>query len=141
MKKLLILIPFLLFAFEVEYTKIYTQYIVPKKDAILIKTKKELTFPFKYKKVPNGYILYGDIDSINMWLENDFYAPEDAKFENIKIAIVDMDKIQAKIIRKINRTYQNCSIKKIEFLTPDENQIITHPITIKEKFKITLNCR
>lgn len=142
MKKILFLLPILLFAFEVEFTKIYKEYVVPNQPAILIQTHdNSLTFPFKYFKVPNGYILVGDLDQINMWLDNNFYAPSDAKFKNIKIAIVDTDKIQYKIISKIKNTYKKCQIKQIIFLSPDETKIITKPETIKEKYKIILDCK
>jgi hypothetical protein len=76
-----------------------------------------------------------------MWLDNNFYAPSDAKFKNIKIAIVDTDKIQYKIISKIKNTYKKCQIKQIIFLSPDETKIITKPETIKEKYKIILDCK
>jgi hypothetical protein len=142
LKKILFLLPILLFAFEVEFTKIYKEYVVPNQPAILIQTHdNSLTFPFKYFKVPNGYILVGDLDQINMWLDNNFYAPSDAKFKNIKIAIVDTDKIQYKIISKIKNTYKKCQIKQIIFLSPDETKIITKPETIKEKYKIILDCK
>ena len=143
MKKLLfLLLAIKLFAFDVVFTKVYKQYVVPKKEAILIQTHDDtLTFPFKYIRVQNGYILIGDIDQINMWLDNEFYAPEDAKFKNIKIAVVDSDKIQYKIINKLKKTYKNCKIKEVIFLTPDETKIITKPQTIVEKYKIVLDCK
>jgi hypothetical protein len=141
------IIAFLLFftflnAFEVEFTKIYKEYVVPKKEAVLIETKADdLSFPFKFIKTHNGYILLGDIDEINMWLENNFYAPEDAKFKTVKIAIVDMDKIQYKVINKIKKIYKKCNIKKVIFLTPDEEKIIFKPQYIQTKYKIILNCK
>lgn len=139
---LIFLISSLLFAFEVEYTKIYTQYIVPKNKAIKIITKKNgLTFPFPFVKTKDGYILFGDLDQINMWLNDDFYAPDDAKFETVNFTKVDYDKIQFKIIKKTEKTYKSCKIKKIVFLTPDEDKIITKPTTIKLKYKILLNCK
>jgi len=144
MKKLFLILIFssFLFSFEVEFTKIYKEYVIPKKEAILIETKdNHLTFPFKFIKVPNGYILIGDIDEINMWLENDFYAPDDAKFKTIKIAIVDMDKIQYKVIKKIKRVYKGCELKKLIFLTPDEVKIITKPTYVETKYKIILDCK
>ena len=141
MKYLILLIAIFLNAFDVEFIKVYKKYIIPKEDAVLIKTKKIISFPFNFIKTSNGYILYGDIDQINMYLENDFYAPDDAKFENIKIAFIDKDKIQYDIIKKIKRTYKTCQLKKIEFLTLDEDQIITKPSTIKEKVKIILKCK
>jgi len=143
LKKLLfLLLAIKLFAFDVVFTKVYKQYVVPKKEAILIQTHDDtLTFPFKYFRVQNGYILVGDIDQINMWLDNEFYAPEDAKFKNIKIAVVDSDKIQYKIINKLKKTYKNCKIKEVIFLTPDETKIITKPQTIVEKYKIVLDCK
>ena len=141
MKKLSILIPIFIFAFEVEFTKIYKEFIIPKTSAILIETKATLTFPFKYFKVKNGYILVGDLDEINEYLDNDFYAPKDAKFKNIKVAIIDNDKIQYKIIKKLKKTYKNCKIKAIIFLSPDEEKIITKPTEIKEKYKVILDCR
>ncbi len=142
MKKLILLIPFLVFAFEVEFTKIYKEYVIPKKEAILIKTKNNnLTFPFKFIKVKDGYILIGNLEEINMWLENNFYAPDDAEFKTIKITIVDMDKIQYKVIKKIKRIYKGCELKKLIFLTPDEVKIITKPIYIKTKYKIILDCK
>ncbi|WP_457564187.1 hypothetical protein [Caminibacter sp.] len=131
-----------LYAFEVEFTKVYREYIAPKKPAIFIQTHaNNLTFPFKYIKVKNGYILYGDIDQINMWLDNNFYPPNDAQFKNIKIAIVDMDKIQYKIIQKIKKTYKKCKVKQLIFLTPDETKIISKPTYITEKYKIILDCK
>jgi hypothetical protein len=141
------IIAFLLFftflnAFEVEFTKIYKEYVVPKKEAVLIETKADdLSFPFTFIKTQNGYILLGDIDEINMWLENNFYAPEDAKFKTVKIAIVDMDKIQYKVINKIKKIYKKCNIKKVIFLTPDEEKIIFKPQYIQTKYKIILNCK
>ena len=142
MKKLFLFFPLLLLAFEVEFTKIYTKYVIPNKNAILIKTKEnDLSFPFKFIKTEKGYILIGDLDQINMWLNNDFYAPDDAKFKNIKIAIIDKDKLQYNIIQKLKSTYKNCIIKKIIFLSPDEEKIITKPTTIKEKYKIFLDCK
>jgi len=142
LKKIFLLLPILLFAFEVEFTKIYKEYIVPNKEAILIETKKnDLTFPFKFYKTKDGYILIGDIDNINNWLENEFYAPDDAKFKTIKIAIVDMDKIQYKIIQKVKKIYKSCKLKKLIFLTPDEEKIFTRPTTVIEKFKIILECK
>ena len=130
-----------LFAFEVEFTKIYKEYIIPKKDAILIKTKETLSFPFKYFRVKNGYILVGDMREINNYLENDFYAPSDAEFKNIKIALVNMDKIQYKIINKLKKTYKKCKIKKVIFLSPDEEKLILKPTTISLKYKIIEDCK
>jgi NACalpha-BTF3-like transcription factor len=75
-----------------------------------------------------------------MWLNNNFYAPDDAEFKTIKVAIINRDKIQLKIINQLLKTYKKCDIKRIEFLTEDEEEIITKPKTIKEKFKITLKC-
>ncbi len=142
MKKLLLLIPIFIFAFEVVFTKIYEKYIIPKTPAILIKTHvQNLTFPFKYFKVKNGYILAGDIREINDYLDNDFYAPDDAIFKKIKISIIDMDKIQYKIIQKIKKEYKSCDIKQIIFLSPDEEKLITHPTTIKIKYKVILDCK
>ena len=144
MKKLLILIfaISLAFSFDVEFIKIYKKYVVPKKEAILIQTHvNNLTFPFKFYKVKDGYILIGDIDQINMWLDNDFYAPDDAKFKTIKIAIVDMDKFQYEVIRKVKRVYKGCKLKKLIFLTPDEEKIITKPTYVETKYKIILKCK
>jgi len=142
LKKLILLIPFLVFAFEVEFIKIYKEYIIPKKETILIQTKKnDLIFPFKFIKIKNGYILIGDLDKINMWLENEFYAPDNAKFKNIKIAIVDMDKIQYKVLKKIKKVYKDCKLKKLIFLTPDEEKIILKPTYIETKYKIILSCK
>jgi len=142
MKKILFLLPLVLFAFKVEFTKIYKEYVIPKQDAIFIQTKaNNLTFPFHFIKIPNGYILYGDMQEINNYLDNDFYAPDDAKFKNIKIAIIDTDKIQYKIIQKIKKTYKKCTIKSVIFLTPDETKIITKPSWITEKYKIILDCK
>ena len=140
---LILIILFLpLFAFKVEFTKVYKEYIIPKQEAVFIKThKNDLTFPFKFYKVKNGYILIGDMQQINEYLDNEFYAPDDTEFRNIKIAIVDMDKIQYKIIRKINKIYKKCEIKKVIFLSPDEEKIIFKPQTVTARFKIILDCK
>lgn len=141
MKKLFLILPIFLFAFNVEFTKIYKKYIIPNKDAILIKTKADLTFPFEFIRAQNGYILYGNIQTINNWLNNNFYAPNDAKFKNLKITVVDTDKIQYKIIQNIQKKYKKCSIKNIIFLSPDEKIIITKPEFLKLRYKIILNCK
>jgi len=140
--KIILFLPLILNAFKVEFTKVYKEYVIPKKDAIFIQTKvNNLTFPFHFFKTKNGYILYGNLQEINNYLDNDFYAPNDAKFKNIKIAIVDMDKIQQKVINKIKKTYKNCKIKDIIFLNPDEEKIIVKPTFIKEKYKVILECK
>ena len=141
MKKILFLLPIYLFAFKVEFTKIYKEFVIPNTPAILIQTKASLTFPFKFFKIKDGYILVGDINEINNYLDNDFYAPNDAKFKDIKIAIIDSDKIQYKIIQKLKKTYKNCNIQSIIFLSPDEEKIITKPTEIKEEYKVILECR
>ena len=79
-------------AFEVEFTKIYSKYITPNQNAILINTKENLTFPYQFIKTKNGYILFGNIDEIEMWINNSFYPPKDATIYNIKIATIDYDK-------------------------------------------------
>ena len=142
MKKLLFLIPLFIFAFEVEFTKIYKEYVIPKTSAVLIQTHaKNLTFPFKFFNTKNGYILVGDMQEIENYLDNNFYAPDDATFKEIKIAIVDMDKIQYKVIQKIKKIYKKCNIKKIIFLSPDEEKLVLKPTTIKEVYKIILDCQ
>jgi len=131
-----------IYAFEVEFTKIYTQYIIPKEKAVKIITNKEgLSFPFPFIKTKDGYILYGDLREINRWIDNEFYAPKNTTFKTVKYSLVDYDLIQYKIINKIKKTYKSCKIKKIIFLTPDENKIITKPITVKLKYKIKLECK
>jgi len=142
LKTLLFILSFLtLNAFEVEFTKIYTQYVVPKNTAIKIKTKESLTFPFPFIKTDDGYILYGNTQKINMWLDNEFYAPEDAKFQEIKISLINSDKIQYKIIKNIKKVYKSCQIKHLVFLTPDEKIIVTRPENITLKYKVILECK
>jgi len=140
--KVLLFFPILLFGFDVEFTKIYKEYVVPKKEAILVKTKaNNLVFPFNHIKTKNGYILIGDINQIDMWLDNEFYAPDDAKFKTIKIAFIDMDKIQYKVIQKVKLDFKKCNIKKLIFLTTNEERIITKPTLIKIKYKVLLDCK
>jgi len=127
-------------AFEVEFTKTYSKYIIPNQDAILINTKENLTFPYQFTKTNNGYILVGDVDEIEMWINNNFYLPKDTTVKNIKIATIDYDKIFYYIIKKTKREFKSCKIKKIKFLTPNKFQIITKPTTITVKYKITLDC-
>ena len=129
-------------AFDVEFTKVYKKYIVPNQEAVLIQTKNQnLTFPFKYIKTKKGYILIGNTNKINMWLDNEFYAPENAKFKTIKIAFVNYDKLQYIVINKIKHTYKTCNIKKVIFLNNDENSIILKPKTVILKYKILLDCK
>ncbi len=143
LKIFLLIISFIILnAFEVEYIKIYTQYIVPKQEAIKITTKKEgLSFPFPFIKTKDGYILYGDIDNINMWLDNNFYTSDDTLFKRVKFNKINYDLIQYKIINDTKRIYKTCNIKKIVFLTPNKNKIITKPSTIRLKYKIKLDCK
>ena len=142
MKILLILIILIFsYAFEVEFTKVYTQYIIPKKEAVKIITNKEgLSFPFPFIKTKDGYILYGDLRDINRWIDNEFYAPKHTTFKTVTYSLVDYDLIQYKIINKIKKIYKSCKIKKIIFLTPDENKIIFKPTIISIKYKIKLEC-
>ena len=130
----------LLNAFEVEFTKIYSKYIIPNQDAILISTKKSLTFPYQFTKTKNGYILVGDVDEIEMWINNNFYPPKDSTIKNIKIATIDYDKIFYYIINKTKKEFKSCKIKKIKFLTPNKFQIVTKPTKITVEYKITLDC-
>ena len=130
----------LLNAFEVEFTKIYSKYIIPNQDAILINTKKSLTFPYQFTKVNEGYILFGDIDEIEMWINNSFYPPKNSTIKNIKIATIDYDKIFYYIIKKTKKEFKHCKIKKITFLTPNKFQIVIKPKKIIVKYKIILDC-
>jgi len=142
MKKIIFFLPIFLLAFNAEFTKIYKKYIIPNKDAILLETKvPDLTFPFKYIKTSNGYILYGDLRKINYYLDNQFYAPTDAKFKNIKIAIINTDQYQYQIIKQLSHIYKNCSIKNIIFLSPDEKKVILKPSYIELKYKVILKCK
>jgi hypothetical protein len=142
MKNLQFIILFinLLFAFDVEFTKIEKKFIIPKTDAIFLQTKENLTFPFKFYKTKNGYILK-DTKEVENYLNNKFYAPADTKFKNTKIAIIDYDKYQYKIIKKIKNRYKTCKIKHLFFLNPDEEKIIFKPTEIKLKYKIILDCK
>ena len=141
-KLIFLFIPMLLLGFKVEFTKIYKNYICPNKDAVLIQTKvNNLTFPFPFFKTKNGYVLYTDMQQINNYLNNEFYAPKNTKYKNIKIRIINTDRIQYKIIQKIKNTYKQCKIKKIIFLSPDQTQVIFKPTWIKEKYKIILDCK
>jgi len=137
--RILIFLPIFLFAFNVEFIKIEKKYVIPNIIAILIKTNKSLTFPFKFYKVKNGYILK-DTREVENYLDNEFYAPKNTKFKYLKIAIIDYDNYQANIIEKIKNKYKNCKVKNIIFLNPDEEKIITKPTEIKLKYKIILDC-
>jgi len=139
--KVLLFFPILLFGFDVEFTKIYKEYIIPNKEVHFIETKSNLTFPFKYIKTKNGFIILGDYTKIDNWLDNEFYAPDDAKFKTIKIAFIDMDKIQYKVIQKVKLDFKKCNIKKLIFLTTNEERIITKPTLIKIKYKVLLDCK
>jgi hypothetical protein len=137
---ILFLISTSLFCFDVEFTKIEKKFIIPNIDAILIKTKANLTFPFKFYKTSKGYILI-ESRNIESYLNNNFYAPKDAKFKNIKIAIIDYDTYQYEIIQKIKKRYKDCNIKHIIFLNPNEEKIVFKPTEIKLKYKIILDCK
>jgi hypothetical protein len=141
MKKLIfIFLTLLVFAFDVEFIKIEKKFLIPKEKAILIKTKAPLTFPFKFYKTKEGYILK-DTDEVEEYLRNDFYAPSDAKFKNIKITLIDYDKYQEEIIREVKKRYKNCKIKTLIFLNPDEKKIIFKPTEIELKYKVILDCK
>jgi hypothetical protein len=141
MKKFFLIFLFnFLFAFNVEFTKIEKKFIIPNQKAILIQTKENLTFPFKFYKIENGYILK-DTKEVEFFLNNEFYAPKDTKFKNIKIAIVDYDKYQYQIIQKTKHKYKNCKIKHLIFLNPNEEKIILKSTEIKVKYKIILDCK
>ncbi|NPA11009.1 MAG: hypothetical protein GXO62_02070 [Epsilonproteobacteria bacterium] len=137
----LLLMASVLFGYEVEFTKIYKEYITPKQKTVMIETKAQITTPYKFIKTKNGYILLGDYNDINLWLENSFYPPKDTKFKDVKIAYIDYDNLQQKVLQKIKKVYKNCTLKKVQFLTPDEEKIITKPTQIVVKYKITLECK
>jgi hypothetical protein len=96
--------------------------------------------PFKFYKTSKGYILI-ESRNIESYLNNNFYAPKDAKFKNIKIAIIDYDTYQYEIIKKIKKRYRDCHIKHLIFLNPDKEKIVFKPTKIKLKYKIILDCR
>ena len=127
-------------AFEVEFIKIYSKYITPNQDAISVKTKKNLIFPYQFVKTNDGYILFGNVNDIEIWINNSFYPPKDAIIKNIKIATINYDKIFYYITHKTKKEFKNCKIKKIKFLTPNKFQTITKPTTITVKYKIILDC-
>jgi len=132
---------FQLFGFEVEFTKIYKDYVVPDQEAQSVCTNKHVDFPFRYIKQGNCYILLGDQDAVSLWLENDFYPPKDAIFKKIKIKTVDFDQIQKKVIQQVKQRYSDCNIKHLIFLTPDEEKVITKPSYIKAEYKVILECK
>lgn len=139
LKKIFLLILVLpLFAFEVEFTKIFKKTFYPKKNGYLIKTNFNLIFPFKVYKIESGYIVPFSYET---YLNNDFYPPKDAKFEEVKYSVIDFDRIQLNLIKNLKTKYKNCKIKKISFLTPDITKIITKPTTIELKYRIKMECK
>ncbi|WP_024791268.1 hypothetical protein [Lebetimonas sp. JS032] len=138
--KIILLLPLILNAFNVKFIKIEKKFIIPNEDAVLIQTKENLIFPFKFYRTKNGYIIK-DTREIENYLNNKFYAPKDAKFKYIKIAVVDMDQFQYQIIKKLSNIYKSCKIKNIIFLNPDEEKIVLKPTEIKLRYKITLDCK
>jgi hypothetical protein len=130
----------LLFGFNVKFIKIEKKFIIPNEDAVLIQTKENLIFPFTFYRTKNGYIIK-DTREVENYLNNKFYAPKDAKFKYIKIAVVDIDQFQYQIIKKLSNIYKSCKIKNIVFLNPDEEKIVLKPTEIKLRYKITLHCK
>ena len=128
-----------LFSFEVKFEDSYQKNINPSLNAFLLETSNTIkNIPFKYFRVDSGYVVIGD-DNVDEWLRNTATLPIDTYIKPIKVAIVDMDKIRVRIINKLNKNYEKCSLSKIEFLNSPK-ELYLKAKTINIKTKVTLEC-
>jgi len=140
MKKLLLLLPIFIFAFQVEFTKIYKTFVIPSDTTYEVCSSALYDFPFEVVKRGNCYILLDNFNDIDLYLTNQFYPSNNTTIKKIKYALIDYDTIQYDIIRTLKQTYKTCNIKSVIFLNDDVKKIITKPQTIKLKYKIILDC-
>ncbi len=128
-----------LFSFQVQFQEQYQKILSLSTHAFSLESNKTITdIPFKYFKVKNRYILIGD--GIDEWIRNTAYLPQDTKIKEIKVNLLNVDKLRINIINKLNKNYKNCSLKKIDFLNSPK-KIYLKPTIIKINTKVTLECK
>jgi hypothetical protein len=131
-----IFIPFLLFAFEVEFNDTFTKFIIPQKKAILLNKPIAINYSPKIY-IQNGVILL-DYEKADEFIRNDFYMPNGVDAKDIKVAIFDIDKFRYEIIKKLLLKYKKCNIKKIYF--SNAKKIYLKPTNVKINSKVILEC-
>ena len=128
-----------LFGFDVFFDDYYQKTIFPDKKAILLETKKPIQINYSPKIYTKKGIVLLNYDSADQFVRNDLYF--NGNIKDIKIGILNIDKIRNKIISRLNKYYKNCKLKKIEFKDDLKKNIFFTPTTIIIHSQVTLDCK
>ena len=139
MKFLIIFLTTLLFAFEAEFQNTEDIALFPDTKAILLKTTKPIKIDYSPKIYTSQGIVLLDYDKADEFVRNSLYFK--GKIEDVEISVFDIDSIRNKIISKLNRHYQNCKLKQINFDENNYKQVYFTPELLKIKSKVILECR
>jgi len=94
-----------LFGFDVFFDDYYQKTIFPDKKAILLETKKPIQINYSPKIYTKKGIVLLNYDSADQFVRNDLYF--NGNIKDIKIGILNIDKIRNKIISRLNKYYKN----------------------------------
>jgi len=126
-----------LFCFEVEFYDVQNIDIFPLKKVILLKTNKPIFLNYNHIIRTKKGVLLLNYEKADEFVRNDLYF--NGEIQDIKIGILDIDKIRNQIIIRLNKYYKNCEIKKIIFLG-NYKKIYFKPTFLKIKSKVILDC-
>ena len=139
MKYLILFFTTLLFSFEVQFNDTQNVEIFPNQKAILLQTQKPININYSPKIFTEKGIVLLNYDNADDFVRNDLYF--NGKIKDINIAILNIDKVRNKIIQKLNKYYNNCTLKKITFDNYSYKKIYFSPKILKITSKIVLECR
>jgi len=134
----LIFLTTFLLGFEVTFTEKDKISIFLDKKAILLKTKTPIKIDYSPKIYTEKGILLLNYDNADEFVRNSLYF--NGQIKDIKIGILDIDKIRNRIIKKIEKKYQKCNIKKIIFLN-SYKKVYFKPTFLDIKSKVILDCK
>ena len=127
-----------LFAFDFELTQELKKEIIPNKKAVLIKVDSLKNIPFSYKKIDKGYLILGDIEEINQWIDNNLYINSD-KVKVVSYYNLDLENILNFINE--NSNLRNCKIEKIILLSLINKKIFLSKMSLNIRYKILYKCK
>jgi len=127
-----------LFGFDVFFDDYYQKTIFPDKKAILLETKKPIKVDYSPKIYTKNGIILLNYDNADQFVRNDLYF--DGNIKDVKVGILNLDKIRSEIINRLNHHYKNCRLKKIIFKDHTKKRVFFNPTTIVIHTQIVLDC-
>jgi hypothetical protein len=129
-----------LLSFEVKFEDKYQKTVSISTNAFSLQSDEVIeNIPFKYFKIDNKYIVIGD-NEVDEWIRNSASLPLDTYIKEIKVGLLDINKLRVKIINRLNKNYEKCNLSKINFLDSPK-EVYLKPETIEIKTKVILECR